>query len=355
MQDFFTLSNVQNVIAYYRNMINNLTPENSFEKNRNEHISTMLASFSRNAQQWDQKVQVNINYIGDRFYNELQAKESNKDSVDEIFSSCFRFLLEYYINMPGELGHPLGSIKSFAIHHLDDFTDSTKNQIEYALREMPINILKDILHNADFKALRELPSITKHTETLKEQWNTELKDRIEKIDDLKETLKEYEHAFNFAGLFKGFLDLGNSKKKEARSGKVLLVGLAMMVPVPIIFETAYFVFRDVTFASAWDLIKILPAASMSLLLIYFFRISLRNYNSLKAQLLQIELRKTLCQFIQSYADYSKEIKSKEHNPLDKFEDVIFSNIMTAEEKIPSTFDGVDQLANMIKAIKGSKG
>ncbi|KAA5976579.1 hypothetical protein [Pantoea sp. M_8] len=257
--------------------------------------------------------------------------------------------------MPSELGHPFGSIKSFAVHHLDDFTDSAKAQIEYALREMPINILKDILHSAEFKALRELPSITEHAENLKEKWDAELEERIVKTNSLKETLKEYEQAFNFAGLFKGFFDLGDSKKQEARSAKALLVALAIMVPMPIIFETVYFVFNDVTFTSAWDLIKILPAASMSLLLIYFFRISLRNYNSLKAQLLQVELRKTLCQFIQSYVDYSKEIKSKEHNPLDKFEDIIFSNIMTAEEKIPSTFDGVDQLANMIKAVKGSKG
>jgi len=354
MQEFFTRSHVQNVIANFRNMLSNVSPQDSFEKNRNQHISLMLSSFSRAAQEWDQKTQVNIRHISDRFYNELKANEASKDSLDEVFSSCFRFLLEFYINSPDELPHPYGSIQGFATHQLNDFSDSAKIQIEYALREMPIEILKDILHNEDFKVLKELPSVTKHAEKMKKEWDSELALKLEKSEELREALKEYEHAFNFAGLFKGFLDLGDIKKEEARSGKRLVVSLAFLIPLPIIFETAYFVYKSAVFASAWDLVKILPAASISLLLIYFFRISLKNYTSTKAQLLQIELRKTLCQFIQSYVNYSKEIKSKEHNPLEKFEDVIFSNIMTAEEKIPSTFDGVDQLANMVNALKGTR-
>ena len=67
--------------------------------------------------------------------------------------------------------------------------------------------------------------------------------------------------------------------------------------------------------------------------------------------MQIELRKSLCQFIQDYSKYSKEISRENAGLLSKFEEVIFSNIMTSEDKIPSTFDGLEQLATLIKAVK----
>ncbi|HDR1868661.1 TPA: hypothetical protein SIC62_000746 [Pasteurella multocida] len=70
--------------------------------------------------------------------------------------------------------------------------------------------------------------------------------------------------------------------------------------------------------------------------------------------MQLELRKTLCQFIQSYADYAKEIKEKDRSSLEKFENLIFSSILSDSEKVPSTFDGLEQLANLIKNIKSGQ-
>lgn len=67
--------------------------------------------------------------------------------------------------------------------------------------------------------------------------------------------------------------------------------------------------------------------------------------------MQIELRQSLCQFIQSYADYTKEIKENNAGSLEKFENLIFSNILSTPEKVPSTFDGLEQLANLMKELK----
>ena len=76
-----------------------------------------------------------------------------------------------------------------------------------------------------------------------------------------------------------------------------------------------------------------------------------NFNSVRAQLIQIDLRKSLCQFIQNYATYAKDIREQNTDLLVKFEEVIFSNIMPSEDKIPSTFDGLEQLTNLIGALK----
>ncbi|MDX7568723.1 hypothetical protein SJ550_24910, partial [Serratia marcescens] len=82
------------------------------------------------------------------------------------------------------------------------------------------------------------------------------------------------------------------------------------------------------------------------------RIALHDYKSLKTQINQIELRKSLCKFIQSYAQYSSKIKKDDASALEKFETIIFSNIVMTDDKLPSTFDGIESIANLIKSTKG---
>lgn len=123
--------------------------------------------------------------------------------------------------------------------------------------------------------------------------------------------------------------------------------------MPIVLEIGYIYFRIQD--SRPDIIEILivtiPVASIVIILIYYFRISLHDCNSLKSQILQIELRKTLCRFVQSYADSSEEMKKKSSESLAKFENLIFAPIVPSDEKLPSTYDGVEQLAELIKAVK----
>ena len=95
----------------------------------------------------------------------------------------------------------------------------------------------------------------------------------------------------------------------------------------------------------------LPIFGLEFVLIYFFRVVLTHYNSIQTQIMQIELRQSLCQFIQNYADYAKEIKEKDGASLEKFENLIFSSILSTPDKVPSTFDGLEQLSNLIKNLK----
>ena len=95
----------------------------------------------------------------------------------------------------------------------------------------------------------------------------------------------------------------------------------------------------------------MPILGLEFVLIYFFRVVLTHYNSIQTQIMQIELRQSLCQFIQSYADYAKEIKEKDGGSLEKFENLIFSSILSTPDKVPSTFDGLEQLSNLIKNLK----
>ena len=134
--------------------------------------------------------------------------------------------------------------------------------------------------------------------------------------------------------------------------------MGLLIILPLFFKIFFGIIPPVSKlpeASDFTSFSILFAMlSLELILIYFFRIILSNYKSVKAQIIQIELRQTLCGFIQGYADFRKDLKetAKENgNPLEKFENLIFSGIITESDKLPSTFDGMEQLGGLIKAVK----
>ncbi|MBJ9951464.1 hypothetical protein I5735_00115 [Acinetobacter baumannii] len=68
-------------------------------------------------------------------------------------------------------------------------------------------------------------------------------------------------------------------------------------------------------------------------------------------MMQLELRMALCQFIHNYAEDSESLYSKNKNGFEKFENIIFSPIVASDDKIPTTFDGIDQIAKLIEVFR----
>lgn len=118
-----------------------------------------------------------------------------------------------------------------------------------------------------------------------------------------------------------------------------------------VFDVVYLGLRSDSLDIVNNLFRLVPYLTLMIIIIYFFRVSLFNFRSIKAQMTQLSLRMSLCQFIQSYADYSKGIISDNKDLLVRFENIIFSNIVVTEENIPSTYDGLEQLATMIGTLK----
>lgn len=172
---------------------------------------------------------------------------------------------------------------------------------------------------------------------------------------LENTLKAQVEAFNFVGLSKGFKDL-LSKKNSAKwtSFTLMIIVFLLLVLVPVLFIGGRFLNWFSEYHIAWNEIgweQMLPILGLELLFVYFFRVVLSHYNSIQTQIMQLELRQSLCQFIQNYADYAKDIKEKDGASLEKFESLIFSSILSSADKVPSTFDGLEQMSNLIKNIR----
>ncbi|WP_426726618.1 hypothetical protein DOX57_008970 [Cronobacter dublinensis] len=352
VREYFNSYNVQQVLNDYITTLAGQKTEPGFVYERKEKILQMLRFFLKKRSFWDEYTQHNISYIGEVFYDQLKGKNISENGLNAMFTDCLRFVLEASIYQANNNYSAFFRVQQdFALENLELFDSASQAQIKYAFYEMPINIVRDFITQDNVKTYRDFINAVDKANDFEEKWDSYIEDKEKRVEELSETLKKHETAFNFVGLYAGFSELADIKKNELKNSKRLLFLLAPVLTLPIIGEALTLTLMPKSENVVNHLIVSIPVLSLTLILIYFFRVVLNNFNSIRAQLMQLELRKSLCQFIQSYAEYSKEIRVDTVNPLAKFEEIIFSNIMGSDEKTPSTFDGIEQLAGMIKAIK----
>ncbi|MGK3632198.1 hypothetical protein ACSLOU_09865 [Enterobacter cloacae] len=351
--NFFTAQRTQNLMREYMKAIEHHDAADNFEKLRNNNIKSIFILFLKDPEQWDEKAEFNIKNIGDAFINELENQDLTKESINLIFTCCFRFCVEptIFTEMLDSPGNPIKLIKDFGIYRYHEFDENTKSQLDYALREMPLNIVRDTFKSDDISSFKDFLKNLKSAKEFAGTWEEYIENQKTQINEIKSKLDGYNSAFNFVGLYDGFKLLGEKKNNEIFWSRLLLTLLAIAIPCPLLIEYFATTITNTATGLVEKLTSFIPLFSLTLILIYYFRVALTNHTSLKAQILQIELRKSLCQFIQSYSDYSRKIKDNTPDLLVKFEEVIFSNIMPNQEKIPSTFDGVEQIASLISSIK----
>ena len=343
------------ILVRFKTKIDGLAPKNDFEKHRNNLIRLVVNSMESEPEQWDELCQININWIGKSFMSQLSNEEQklSKESLDYICSMCFRFLFELYLSIKNDLTKGFEDARQFVFNNIDAFEAGAREQIKYAIRDIPIAILKLIANSDAITSIKDFNSFSAKTEQLKEIWETEISDKEKRVNALKESLEKYENGFNFVGLYQGFDDL--AKKKITEKSNILfgLGILSVLIILPVLTELI-FIYRNIEdIYSIKDglVASILPALSLVAIFVYYFRVLLFNYKSVKSQLLQIDLRKTLCRFIQSYSNYSADIKKQDSESLSKFENIIFSGIASDDGKLPSTYDGVEQIVKLIKSAK----
>ncbi|HEQ3484970.1 TPA: hypothetical protein VGS89_001540 [Vibrio cholerae] len=355
MAEFFSTNQSKTVLAKFKRKINDLVPADDFEKQRNSLILLVVGSMENKPDQWDELCEINIQWIGDQFINRLadEANELTKEKLDYICSMCFRFLFELYLSIKNDLAMEFEAARRFVFNNVDSFEHNVKEQIEYAIRDMPINIFKAITNSDAIESLKNFNAVSAKAEKLTKDWHADLAEREAKVNSLKESLSKYENAFNFVGLYQGFDELAIEKKAERDGILFWLRVLSVVIISPIVAELIFVYLHLDNVAAVRDglIVSIFPTVSLVAISVYYFRVLLFNYKSVKSQLLQIDLRKTLCRFIQNYSEYSSDIKKKDANSLEKFENIIFSGIVTDDGNLPSTFDGMEQIGKLIKAAK----
>lgn len=313
-----------------------------------------------NTNTFDQHCATNIEWIGQQFIGSLVefsvAPDNKSDRLVTIFTMAYRFVCELDFSQAGDLSFELRTILSFVDENLEKFVGSDRQQLVYANYVMPANITKKLIHSpalAEFKAFAET---AKAASELKKKWEDEIKTKSEEIDALREGLTRITTTYNFVGLVKGFESLASTKKWERRRSFMSLLVLGTLMVAPVATQLWF----TTTHIDAIDLHRntliysLPPLITLEVILLYLFRVVLLHFRGITTQMLQINLRISLCQFIQSYSEYSMKIKKQDASALDKFESLIFSGITSDSEALPSTFDGVEQIAKLVNSIRGGK-
>jgi len=349
---FYTVSN-QQAIDSFLVIIDRVGASSDFEIKRNHYIGIILNEMRSAPDQWGEHCPNNIQWIGQSFINQLNAAKNTPDtiSMDELFSICFRFFVEYDLTVPGKFTMDLSKLSEFALENISNFSTHSADQINYAFKLMPHHMLKQMMSSEVVDLVMNINKVRYDSEEQISDWEQRLTDSEKKVEILQARLEKQETAFNFMGLYDGFNRMTDEKTTEKNKLGTILLIMAAAVPLPLLGKAIWLAKNPPSEVILWTYLFMIPVISLTAILIYFFRIILIDYKSVKSQLIQLELRKTLCAFIQNYCDYSKEVKEKDKDALERFEQIIFSNIMAESEQIPAVFDGMEQLCKLVSKVK----
>lgn len=355
MADFFNSKELTDKIKVYLKLLDRELPqyeESSLNFKINKACASVLNEILQRPSYWDNNCKLTLMRKFSRINSIISSLKKDKEIIGELFSLLFSLVMEENFRLTDSGQNYFYNMRNVVSKHRDEFPESAQNEFNYILCEMPFDIVRENYHDSDISEFAKASIIDNSVK----QYIKDLSDKIEtqkkEVKSLHDELVKQKNAFNFVGLYKGFKFLSIIKTKESRFALCSTVLLGFLAVCPLFFEI--YMLTEKNTNSWFDIFKpaTIPIITLTFIFIYYFRISLTNYQSIKSQIIQIELRKTLCTFIQKYSKYAKEMKTDDVNSLEKFETIIFSNIMTSEDKIPSTFDGIEQIAKLITSMKG---
>ena len=277
-------------------------------------------------------------------------KNSDSEFPFQNLASLFYVLMSDLIILgQASLGIFGGKVRNFLIFiesNLSKFHRDAVSSIAYVRYKMLSEFIDGFVNHQNIEILKELNENIKNVDGIKKS-----------VDELSKKLEEQKYGFNFVGLVKAFENMKTIKEKEKLWTFVGLIGCGFLMVAPIITELSYLWQNKDNLVNVEKLVfyAAIPSITLEVILVYFFRVVLAQYRSIKAQLLQLELRAALCQFIEKYAEFAAKTTEAKAPISEKFESLIFSGILANEDQIPSTFDGVEQFAKLIDALKSKGG
>ncbi|MEN5305278.1 hypothetical protein [Pseudomonas sp. TWI628] len=353
--------------------------------------------------QIDKNCRYTIEKIGPEFHNALDVQDVESErAIEGLAVLCYMVVCEAQVIMPNGLPEDVLAFMD-GVREYDFSIPKHGVIVKYAQHEMIANVLRSYIHKPEVKAISDLPQLLKRGENFSHQIEGELNKRIGEVGKIRKSLDEYEQAFNFVGLNRAFRSMRIMKVNEAKRSFYLLLTIAFLMVIPLSVKVFAIVVsgsnsreaslssdsvRVPTQAQARDqgqkvnvdkeidksnqkeliskgvvedksaqyfreVMNVLVTVGLELLLLYLFKVCLQSYRSLKSQLLQLDLRIALCQFILKYSELLGKLRSTEGSAetLVRFEQVIFSGIVGGESEIPSTFDGLEQMVKILEKIK----
>lgn len=248
------------------------------------------------------------------------------------------------------------------INNLQYFASTLSDDIFKRLTYLWFDIPKYVFEihlrqNLSDKTLENVKKLQKNEEAVNNQI-IKSDELAENIKEIQKSLEKQKYAFNFVGLSDGFNNLKEEKKRELCIQNwihyLLMLTILILIAIKSYWSINYL--EDENFDNMVLIVTTVSTILLIFIILYFFRISLVNIKSIKSQILQIDLRLTLCQFIHNYENDTSKLRNENmKSSFDKFESVIFAPLVATEDQMPATFDGLEQLTGLLSSFnKGSK-
>lgn len=171
------------------------------------------------------------------------------------------------------------------------------------------------------------------------------------IKALEERVRNLKSEYNFVGLSSGFNIIKEKKEKELSTTEMNYKNLFGTVFIaPVIAVIIHFAFPDLYPKDYSAIFILFPFITIEMAIIYFFRLSYLEAKALRTQLMQIDLRLSLCAFIDGYVEYRRKNNIAIEKVLDSFDALIFSPIQNNENNIPAMFDGLEAIAGVAEKV-----
>lgn len=309
-------------------------------------------------------------------YNQRISNQGNTPSLQELMDDKFRFLniilriiFEYNFWASDDFGPPM-FLRPEILEKLDKLKPASESPVNFIWieRSMPAALTKDLLLSEEFSSLRMIAGsvglfeekitteikrgfsdVNKEADALKNNIEGLIKSASASVQSLAEyddKLKQYKSEYNFVLLSKAFSNLLKTKKSEyVTNHRSVIIFSSWLIATPLLalLNHIYNLFPVEFNLNA--LFYFLPILSLELLFFYFMRLYYIEGKAIKAQMLQIEQRLSLCEFIHDYVE-TKNNSGAEKESWSLFEKLIFSPIQVTSENIPSLLDGASSIAEL---------
>lgn len=237
----------------------------------------------------------------------------------------------------------------------EKLSDIDLRKLSFLWMEIPRNIFdKHLGEHLDRSVLETVELLRNNQEFIENKISisNSLKKDVEEIEN---SLNEQKREYNFVGLSDGFRTLREQKKNELDTQNYTYYGLMAIIILLIISKSIWSAryLSSNSFDNPVFIILTISTVLFLFILLYFFKISLVNVRSIKSQILQIDLRLTLCQFIHNYDSNTKGLREGMKESFERFESVIFAPIVATEDQMPATFDGLEQLTGLLSSFNRS--
>lgn len=332
-------------------------------------------SIDGNLSYLDEKIIYSVNQDGFDFVkrvseslNDYKIKKDLESFVDVICKAAaliYIYIREFEFRVGGfdiSRSFEVGDFKVIVGSSLKE-NPKYSRYIDFGDRDLEYGILKEFFLSKDIKNLDDLInkqsaiSTTLHkVESQISNYDEILESKKNEVLALEARLEKSKKTYDFVLLNKGFKELYDQKKEELENVKSTYSFVALtMFFIPFAelgaLIGAFFYFNGKLPTGMW--FTSIPFITLILITLYLLKITLQDKRSIQSQMMQLELRMALCQFIHNYAEDSEKLHEKNKAGFQKFENIIFSPLVSSDDKIPTTFDGMEQLAKFVSEFRKS--